>query len=217
MRPRVLVNFAPSLDGKIAPAHHAAGSGPFVMSRHEEDGRRMKALRERCDAVLIGAGNLRAGDPDLMPSRLRVVVTHAGEGVRPTAKMFDPALGGEAIVAHAATMPADRRESLRPHATLVELGRSAVDALELVDWLGKERGCRDVLCEGGGVLTAQLFAARAVDELYLTLVPRILGGSTAPTLAAGNGFEPDAIPDGRLISCDRIGDELYLMYSFAWT
>jgi 2,5-diamino-6-(ribosylamino)-4(3H)-pyrimidinone 5'-phosphate reductase len=217
MRPRVLVNFAPSLDGKIAPAHHVAGSAPFVMSRHEEDGRRMKALRERSDAVFIGAGNLRAGDPDLMPSRLRLVMTHAGQGVEPTAKMFDPALGGEAIVVHAATMPEDKRESLRGRATLVELGRSAVDALELVEWLGKERGCRVVLCEGGGVLTAQLFAARAVDELYLTLVPRILGGSNAPTLAAGNGFEPDAVPDGHLVSCDRIGDELYLMYSFAWT
>jgi riboflavin biosynthesis pyrimidine reductase len=75
MRPRILVNIAPSLDGKIAPARKR---GPFAMSRHREDPEHMAALRRQADAVLIGASNLRADDPDLMPSRLRVVVTRAG-------------------------------------------------------------------------------------------------------------------------------------------
>ena len=57
---------------------------------------------------------------------------------------------------------------------------------------------------------AQLFAARAVDELYVTVVPRILGGTGAPTLAGGIGFDPDEIPDATLTSLERIGDELYL-------
>jgi 2,5-diamino-6-(ribosylamino)-4(3H)-pyrimidinone 5'-phosphate reductase len=71
-----------------------------------------------------------------------------------------------------------------------------------------------LLCEGGGDLAAQLFAAGAVDELYLTLVPRVLGGARAPTLVGGPGFSPDQIPDGRLIDLERIGDELYLRYTF---
>jgi riboflavin-specific deaminase-like protein len=213
MRPRVLVNMAPSLDGKIAPARKRA---PFTMSRHGEDARRMKALRERADAIVTGATNLRADDPDLAPSRLRVVVTRGGEQLLPSAKLFDPALGGEAIVAHAATMTDAKRASLKPHATLVELGSSQVELLRLLDWLAQERGCRVVLCEGGGVLNAGFFAAHAVDELHVTLVPRILGGSTAPTLVGGDGFEPDAIPDARLVSCDRIGDELFLVYAFTW-
>src|SRR5215472_1037513 len=93
LRPRVLLNFAASLDGKIAPVRKRAR---FRMSRHSEDGRQMVALRERADAVVIGASNLRADDPDLMPSRLRVVVTRTGEHVPPTARMFDGGLGGEA-------------------------------------------------------------------------------------------------------------------------
>jgi riboflavin-specific deaminase-like protein len=205
---------APSLDGKIAPARKRA---PFVMSRHPEDPKRMLALRARADAVLIGATNLRADNPDLMPSRLRVVVTRTGEQVAPTAKMFDAALGGEAIVAHAATMPEEKRAALRPRATLVEVGASEVDVLRLLEWLGRERGCKVVLCEGGGVLNAHLFAARAIDELYLTIVPRILGGSHAPTLVEGDGFEPDALPDAHLESVERIGDELFLAYSFEWS
>jgi riboflavin-specific deaminase-like protein len=205
---------APSIDGKIAPARKRA---PFVMSRHAEDPKRMHALRERSDAVVVGAANLRADDPDLMPSALRVVVTRTGEQVLPSAKVFGAALGGEAIVAHGATMTESKRASLRDRATLVELGSSDVDVTRLLEWLGRERGCNTVLCEGGGVLIANLLAARAVDELFLTIVPRVLGGASAPTIVGGDGFEPDALPDGRLVSVERVGDELFLHYEFDWT
>jgi riboflavin-specific deaminase-like protein len=213
MRPRVLCNMAPSLDGKISPARR---HGPFVMSRHPEDAKRLRALRERTDAVVIGAGNLRADDPDLAPSRLRVVVTGSGEQVAPSAKMFDRRLGGEAAVAHASVMPQERRAALRDRATLVELGGADVDVARLLRWLAIERQCRVIVCEGGGALLAQFFAARAVDELYLTLVPRVLGGAGAPSLVGGAGFEPDALPDARLGSVEQVGDELFLRYDFTW-
>ena len=208
MRPHVLCNLAPSIDGKIAPAHKRA---PFTMSRGPEDPRRMRALRARADAVIVGATNVEADDPDLMPSPLRVVVTRAGERVSAGARMFDPALGGEGIVAHAATMSAARRAALGARATLVELGSSEVDVSQLLAWLARER-----LCEGGGVLNASLLAARAIDELFLTIVPRVLGGSSAPTVVEGDGFAPEAIPDARLTHVEQVGDELFLTYAFDW-
>jgi 5-amino-6-(5-phosphoribosylamino)uracil reductase len=211
-RPRVLINMAPSVDGKIAPVRKTA---PFVMSRHPEDHKRMRELRAGADAVIIGASNLRADNPDLMPSPLRVVVTRSGEGVDPAARMFDPALGGEAVVAHASTMGDDRRRSFAGRATLVELGKARVDVARLLAWLASERGCRTVLSEGGGALNAAFFEARAVDALYLTLVPRILGGM-APTIVTGDGFAPDEIPDARLASCEQVGDELFLHYELTW-
>src|SRR6185437_11712127 len=213
-RPRVLCNMAPSLDGKIAPAHK---QHPFVMSRFPEDPKRMHALRARADAVFVGATNLRLDDPDLMPSRLRVVVTRNAEGIAPTAKMFDPALGGEAVIAHAATMDADRRAAFAGRATLVELGDSEVDMAALLGWLARERDCQVVLCEGGGVLNAQLLRARAIDELFLTVVPRVLGGADAPTSIEGPGFAPDTLPDAHLADVDRVGDELFLRYTFDWS
>jgi len=176
----------------------------------------MRALRGRADAVLIGASNLAADDPDLMPSRLRVVVTRGGERVNPAARMFDPALGGEAVVAHAATMTEARRDLLRPCATLMELGDFEVDVTRLLEWLATERGCKVVLCEGGGILNASFLAARVLDELYLTVVPRVLGGSSAPTAVEGEGFAPDALPDARLTHVEQIGDELFLTYAFDW-
>jgi riboflavin-specific deaminase-like protein len=214
MRPRVLCNMATSLDGKIAPTRR---DGPFVMSRGVEDGRRMRALRSRSDAVVIGATNLRVDDPDLMPSRLRVIVTRSGDQVDPGAKAFGPELGGEAIVAHASTMPQQTRAVLRPRVTLVELGASQVDLARLLDWLGSERGCRVVLCEGGGIINAGFFAARAIDELHVTVVPRLLGGSLAPTIVEGPGGAPDTFPDARLAGLDRVGDELFLSYTFDWS
>ena len=200
------------------------------MSRHHDDPRRMRQIRSMADAILIGAANLRADDPDLaidakerMRRReagerepLRMVVTGAGDGVNPSHKMFDPALGGRSFVLHSERMPPEARERLAPVATLVTLGQRDVDVPRLLEWAARERGVRTLLCEGGGVLCAQLFAARAVDELFMTLVPRILGGVLAPPLVGGPGFSVDEIPDATLGSIDRVGDELFLRYDFRW-
>jgi riboflavin-specific deaminase-like protein len=200
-----------------------------MMSRGREDFRRMVALRGRGDAVLIGASNLRADNPDLaipaderqgrrargQAEPLRIVVTSTGAGITADMRMFDPARGGPSIVVHTARMPADARARLSPVAELVELGTGTVPMGDLLARLA-DRGVGVLVCEGGGELCAQLFAARAVDELYLTLVPRVLGGALAPTLAGGPGFGPDAIPDGKLASCEPLGDEIYLRYEFTW-
>jgi riboflavin-specific deaminase-like protein len=226
-RPRILINFAVSLDGKInpAPGHR---QGPFVMSRGKEDFRRMRVLRAQADAILIGASNLRIDDPGLTlapeererrrlagrPEPARIVVTTRGDGIRADAKIFDRTIGGSTYVVHPAIMPEETRARLAAVAQLVELGVDAVPARALLDWMSDHLGAATVVCEGGGVLVAELFAARAIDELYLTLVPRILGGALAPSLAAGAGFGPDQIPDAKLVSLEQVGDELFLRYEF---
>ena len=226
-RPRILINFAVSLDGKINPAP-TKRHGLFVMSRGKEDWRRMRVLRAEADAILIGATNLRADDPGLTlapedreqrravgrPEPARIVVTTRGDGIRADAKIFDRARGGPAYVFHPAIMPAEVRATLAGVAQLVELGTDAVPIDALLAWMRDGLGAATVVCEGGGVLVADLFAARAVDELYLTVVPRILGGAAAPTLAAGAGFDPEQIPDAKLVSVEQVGDEIYLRYSF---
>jgi riboflavin-specific deaminase-like protein len=227
-RPRVLINFASSIDGKInpAPGHRA---GKFMMSREREDFRRMLVLRAQADAILIGAANLRADDPDLaIPADqhaarrargeaepLRLVVTSSGDGITPEMKLFDPARGGPSIVVHTARMSALTRNRLAGVAELVELGAIIVAMPDLLAWLAG-RGVRTLLCEGGGDLCAQLFAARAVDEINLTIVPRILGGARAPTLADGAGFAPDEITGARLASVEQLHDELFLRYEIVW-
>jgi len=226
-RPRILINFAVSLDGKINPAP-TQRNGRFVMSRGKEDWRRMRVVRAQADAILIGAENLRVDDPALsldpderdrrraagQPLPARIVVTRRGEGIRADAKMFDRTTGGAAYIIHTAAMPAATRGVLAGVAQLVELGAETVPTQALLAWLRDDLGAGTVVCEGGGVLVAELFAAHAIDQLYLTVVPRILGGVAAPTLAAGPGFDPDQIPDAKLVSVERVGDELFLRYEF---
>ena len=227
-RPRIIINFAVSLDGKINPVP-VKRKGPFVMSRGKEDFRRMRVLRAEADAILIGATNLRMDDPGLTlapdereqrraagrPDPARIVVTTRGDGIRTDAKIFDRSIGGPAYVVHAAIMPAETRAALGAVATLIELGATAVPIDGLLAWMRDGLGAATVVCEGGGILVADLFAVHAIDEMYLTVVPRILGGITAPTHAAGPGFDPDQIPDAKLTSVERIGDELFLRYEFS--
>lgn len=229
-RPRVLVNFAVSLDGKINPAP-GKRHGAFAMSRGKDDWLLMRELRKRADAILIGATNQRVDDPGLSlspeererrrvagePLPARIVVTRSGEGIRPDAKIFDRSIGGPTYVVHTANMSDAVRAQLAPVATLIEMDATSVPMPGLLTWMRKTLGAQVVMCEGGGDLVAQMFAARAVDELYVTVVPRILGGTHAPTLAGGPGFDPDQIPDATLTSLERIGDELYLRYDFSWS
>ena len=228
-RPRVLVNFASSVDGKINPAP-GLRQGKFMMSRHREDFRRMLALRAQADAILIGASNLRADNPDLAipaderaarrargaPEPARIVVTGTGDGITPDLRMFDPARGGPSIVAPRGRRCRPRRaRAWRRSPSWPSSARTSGDARPA--GLARRPRRADVALRRGRRPCAQLFAARAVDELYLTLVPRLLGGARAPTIVGGAGFGPDEIPDPTLTSLERIGDELFLRYDFSWT
>jgi riboflavin-specific deaminase-like protein len=230
VRPRVLLNMASSLDGKSAPAPSLRPPGPFVMSRGKVDHARMRELRAGADAVLVGAGNARDDDPDLAVAAseharrraagerepLRVVVTRAGNGLPPTMKMFDPARGGPSIVVHTRPLSPATQAALSAVAEVVLLEGAETDVCVLLSWLGDVHGCRTVLAEGGGKLNEALFQARAVDELYLTITPRILGGVTAPSAVNGAGFSPSFVPDATLVDVEREGDELLLRYRFDW-
>jgi 5-amino-6-(5-phosphoribosylamino)uracil reductase len=91
-----------------------------------------------------------------------------------------------------------------------------VAAVDLLAFAAKDLGVRTLLCEGGGELVAELFAARAVDEVFLTLVPRVLGGASATTMVGGAGLPVDFVPAARLCACEQVGDELFLRYEIAW-
>ena len=200
------------------------------MSRGTVDAARMRALRAGADAILIGAGNLRADNPDLavdlaeharrrsagVAEPLRVVVTRGGAGVVPGLRMFDASLGGRPIVVHTRALPPGADAALAAVADVVLMPGAETDIGVLLAWLAVDRGCRTVLAEGGGELNTALFAARAVDELYLTLTPRILGGPGAPTLVTGPLASATFVPDATLVDVERAGDELLLHYRFDW-
>ena len=51
-----------------------------------------------------------------------------------------------------------------------------------------------------------------INEYHVTLTPRVIGGTHAPTLVDGAGFTPARVVNLRLKSLRRVKDELYLVY-----
>jgi riboflavin biosynthesis pyrimidine reductase len=70
-----------------------------------------------------------------------------------------------------------------------------------------ERGVRSVLCEGGPTLNSYLFAAGLIDELFLTMNPKVVGGAAALTIVAARELVEPAELD--LVSVAEAEGELY--------
>ncbi len=94
----------------------------------------------------------------------------------------------------------------------VEYARVGDDLPRLMGYLGERHGVRSVLCEGGPTLNSFLFAAGLVDELFLTLNPKVLAGSSALTIVAGRELVEPAEPD--LVSVAEADGELYTRWRF---
>ena len=92
-------------------------------------------------------------------------------------------------------------------------GRKEINFSAALRWLRKKWRVKRLLCEGGGELNDALFRAGLVDELHLTICPKIFGGRHAPTIADGRGFSRLANAERfRLKSIQRNGDELFTVF-----
>ena len=68
-------------------------------------------------------------------------------------------------------------------------GQTEINFHAALRWLREKWKVKRLLCEGGGELNDALFRAGLVDEVHLTLCPKIFGGRSAPTIADGLGAE----------------------------
>ena len=223
-RPFVRLNMAMTADGKIATSTrsvHTFGS--------PRDARHLYELRAASDAILCGArtveetnATLGNGGESFRRLRLRhgraehpVRVIVSGSGSFSTeARIWDHRFSPIHLWT-GPTVTAARREALQSRADV--LWSSPTDPIDLAAGLAQlagDHGLRDVIVEGGGQLNDALLRARLVDELHLTLCPRIFGGRTAPTISDGTGIEHlSEAPGFTLKSLRRHGDELFLVYS----
>jgi riboflavin-specific deaminase-like protein len=223
--PFVLINMSMTADGKIATANRTVTS--FGSTR---DLRNLYSLRATADAVMCGARTantpgvaLDVGGPHyrrlrqmrgLKPELVRVLVTGSG-ALKPDAGVFTLSEGPTVILT--TTRAAPRRiAALQAVASDVHISAGrGVDWVAALSWLRARWGVNRLLCEGGGELNAALFQARLVDELHLTICPFLFGGRAAPTMADGLGARRLAQAVlGRLTSCRRQSDEMFLVYSF---
>lgn len=212
-RPHVFTNFAVTVDG------HATISGRSGEIGTDTDTEMLIALRASADAVMVGAGTLRAErygrllpNPQvrslrerrgLPPDPLAVVVSNRLE-LPWDAGLFSSG-GGRVIVFTASD------DEPPETATPVQIVRHAdsVDLGSALAQLRRERGIRALLCEGGPRLHGDLLADGLVDELFVTLGPRI-GGGEGPRMVEGLESGPLDLELRWLL---QEGDELFARYA----
>ena len=179
-RPYVVVNFATTLDGRAAIEGR---SGPIGS---DTDTEMLQMLRTRVDAVMIGAGTMRAerygrivSDPALRARRERIGLSHDPLAVIVSGRLdlpWDAPLftdgGGRVLIFTASEAEPPQTET----PVRVERHEVGVDIAEALRHLREERGIRALLCEGGPGLHNQLQATGLVDELFLTIAPKLPGG-----------------------------------------
>lgn len=216
-RPYLITNFALTLDG------HATIRGRSGPIGSETDTAMLVGLRTRVDAVMIGAGTMRAerygrvvGDPAKRERRERdglsadpLAVVVSGRLDLPwDAPLFTEGAGRVLICTAAAEDPP-------PTATETEVLRQAdgVDLAALLEHLRRELGVRSVLCEGGPRLHAQLIDAGLLDELFVTHAPKLAGGA-GPGLVTGLAEQEHPLELAWLLIEDSTG-ELFARYRVA--
>ena len=225
-QPFVLVNMAMTADGKIATDNRAVSS--FGSTR---DHKHLLTLRATADAVLAGARTVDSAAINLGPGparfrrqrlknrlaeyNLRVIVTGSGS-LNLNAEVFRHRFSPVIILTSGRASPAKLRQ-LRAVADEVKVfGRREINLRRAFGWLRRKWGVRRLLCEGGGELNDALFRAGLVDELHLTICPKIFGGRDAPTIADGRGFRrlKDAQPL-QIQSFSIIGQEVFAVFGRA--
>jgi riboflavin biosynthesis pyrimidine reductase len=233
-RPHVFANFVASLDGIVA-VDPPRGGGAEINGGNAQDLALMGLLRAVADGVIIGAGNLRAERstvwtaanvcPELAGpyARLRsalgkglaplqVVVTGSGDVDLSRAVFSGPA--PSMVVTTAAGL--GRLRSQRSAVPMVVAGQGAgwISLAAVLEAARLGPGAL-VLVESGPHSTSRYLAEGAIDELFLTRSPMLVGRPAEPVtlgLVEGQFFRPGTVA-GRLVSARRSGHHLFLRYA----
>jgi riboflavin-specific deaminase-like protein len=212
-RPYVVLNMAATADGRVAIGGR---SGPVA---GEADRELFHLLRTQADAVMAGAGTVRA-------ERYRRVVKDTLRAERERLGLAPVPLA--VIVSGRLDLPADLPILHNPDArvAVVTTVDETIDGTEAdvsyvlqpvtrelapaLHTLRSEHGVRSIVCEGGPHLNSSLLREGLVDELWLCVSPRIGGDPGQPATVEG-----DAVPapvDLELVSLHEAEQHLFFRY-----
>ena len=215
---------AMTADGKIATANRTVHS---FGSRH--DLKHLYELRAKADAILCGARTIEISQSilgnggekfrrqrlahGLAEYPLRVIVSGSGS-IDPDAKIFQKRFS-PVIVLTTRQTSVEKLRRLATRADVVKIcGETEINFAAALRWLRTEWNVKRLLCEGGGDVNDALFRAGLVDEINLTICPKIFGGRMAPTIAEGLGFQKLAQAENfKIQSLKRFKDELFTVFS----
>jgi riboflavin-specific deaminase-like protein len=189
-RPYTIVNFVASADG------HAAFRGRSRWLSDDADRELFHGLREHVDAVLVGTGTLRSErygrmvrDPErrqrrtasgLSPEPLSCIFSRSGDIPTDIPLFADPR--SRIVVFTPADLDA---RGLQAEVEVVRLDPGELTLTTMMRRLRSAHDVRALLCEGGPTLFGALLQEDLVDELFLSLSPKLTGGGSAPAITSG--------------------------------
>ena len=186
---QITINAAMTVDGKIATTH-----GDSTISS-KQDKKRVHKLRSSVDAIIVGITTVLVDNPRLTvrfvknkeKDPARIIVDSTGR-IPFESKILQTASKIKTIVAVTKRAPYDKIHKIKDTgAIVITAGTETVDLVELFSIL-KKMGFKKFLVEGGGELNWSLLQLGIVDQLIVTIAPRIVGGRAATTLVEGDGY-----------------------------
>ena len=200
-RPYTFINMVSTIDGKIITGER---NEPVNDLGSDIDHLLMHRLEGKADAVLVGANSLRASGVTWNPkTHARIVVTKSGN--IPWDSQF--LTNGDAIVL------TTEDSNLEPHGsvTVIKAGKTELDWESALKQL-LNRGIKVINVLGGSEINAQLLEREFIDEIFMTLAPKIKLGSDTPTIAGGTPLKREAVQKFNLVGHEAVGSEIFLRY-----
>jgi riboflavin biosynthesis pyrimidine reductase len=189
-RPHTVVNFVSSADGRAAFKGRSGQLGDVG------DRAMFHGLREHVDAVFAGTGTMRTERygrlvPDserrrrrasngLSPEPLACLISRTGDIPTEIPLFAEPE---SRIVTFTPRKPDVAKAAAEVH--IVRLDPGELTLTTMLRRLRAEYDVRVLLCEGGPTVFGALLHEGLVDELFLTLAPKLTGGGSDPAITSG--------------------------------
>ena len=188
---QITVNAAMTVDGKIATS-----LGDSAISS-KEDLLRVHELRASVDGIVVGISTVLADDPRLTVRLaakqvkrkypVRIIIDSTGK-IPLDSRILRTASKIRTIVAVTELAHTDTISKIKKMGAMVIVsGRQRVNLKKVLS-IVKKMGIKRVLVEGGGEINWSLFSLGLVNELIVTIAPKIVGGRKATTLVEGGGY-----------------------------
>lgn len=221
-RPYVLLSAAVSIDGYLDTR---PGEARLMLS-NKEDFDRVDSVRADVDAILVGAGTLRADNPRLLVNSedrraarteagrpeypLKVTITGTGD-LDPDWKFWHHG-GDKLVLAVGDAATAKARANLGALATVQSIPTERTWPTAL-DVLGNAYAVKRLMVEGGGTIHTQLLEAALADELQLVIAPLLVGQPDAVRMLGPAGYPGGPSSRLQLLEARQIGDVVLLRYA----
>jgi riboflavin biosynthesis pyrimidine reductase/predicted DsbA family dithiol-disulfide isomerase len=201
-RPTVFINMVATIDGKIITGNRGE---PVEDLGSKTDHAMMRRIQHAAEGVLVGAGAQRSSAKIWYPKHLyRFVATKSGR-VLERSRFFDDYPDRAYVIC---PDTADVSSGLN----IIRCGEHEIDWRMALEKIRAEFGIRKLLVEGGSDINAQLLRLGLVDELFLTVAPKIKLGADTPTYADGLPLKRDEVQDYTLVEQHVFGNEVFLRY-----